>query len=322
MKLGQNKPLNKMIAIVVSTSLTFLLAFSAFAQRPIKKAKVGVNATTTARSIMAPPPTPMTNMTPVLSTTASAVAAPEETKSKVSGTLGLAYSRNLVLHADENDAHDMEYAAGLVYVMNPSYSTFAKFAIVQDLKGNNETDFDSNSVGLSHAMIPFGAYFAFSPGASVTLPLSKEQKLRQSFQGGLTIKGGFGFNPTTSPYPNLISGLVFAFNRNAHQFDTTTQGKPNTQTGALQILSLGYKITDQISISASGTHTNLWYYNGTSRDAFGFGQSIDYAPFEALSFSVGHENRGSTLRADGISSNVRILNENTSAIFAGAEYAF
>lgn len=309
-----NKIANQVLMIALSIVLTGLSPSFVSAQEATKPAKKSNKSTNIKKT--------STN----LASSQMKLAAPtsQVKPSRFSGNVGTSYGRNLVRHNDETDYNDVSYSLGLRYVLTDLYSTSLRTSLSQAMKDGDKTDFGRTSLGFSRSAFNFSS-MTLGPSISFAVPLSQQQKDRESLKTSVTLAGQLGVQLSKNKRSFLSRvdlGAGLSATRNIHKYETTTTGSINTQYSSVQSLSASYNFTDKLSVGLSGSHINNWSYNGKMRDAFEFSQEIGYAPLKALSLAVGHSNGGSTLRADGYASNIEILNENTSTIYGSASYSF
>jgi hypothetical protein len=89
-----------------------------------------------------------------------------------------------------------------------------------------------------------------------------------------------------------------------------------------QSAALAVEINKRVSLTSTNRFISNIAYSGTLKSSFELAQDIGYQVNDNVSVSVGHSNSGDTLKSDAKSSNVDLINENTSTLSAGVEVVY
>lgn len=240
-------------------------------------------------------------------------------------------SRNTSLY----DHQDGTRKDGLDYLVVPSLKTFfggfsAKVAYSQDLKDESTTASDWTDVPVTFSFIP--NKWEWSPPYILTLtptltavaPLAKTSVQRDQLQTAFITGLSFGIIPDGIAAQkdgawNLAIGLTAG--RNFHAYSTDINGAVLNQYSSNQTLNVGYTYR-QLSLSVEFIHKVRWTYQGNVKNSFEHTEEIGYGLTDHFSIALGHTNAGSTLKTNGSESNVAVINENDSLVYAALGMEF
>jgi hypothetical protein len=89
-----------------------------------------------------------------------------------------------------------------------------------------------------------------------------------------------------------------------------------------QTLALSYEWPVGISISATLVHRNALTYQSNIRESFEISEELGYEINKTFSVAVGHTNSGNALKANGVDSNIQLMDENSSMVYASGTMSF
>jgi len=156
---------------------------------------------------------------------------------------------------------------------------------------------------------------------SAIAPTSKDSHVRQNMLGAASTGLTAMINPD-----RLLSGLnvvtVFSLARLVHQYDTATDGSVNTEYSTRQTLSLSYDWPSGFTLVGVFTHGNAMTYQNNIRESFEHYEEVEYQISKTFGVALGHSNAGSILKANGVDSNVALVDDNTSMVYASLTVVF
>lgn len=249
-------------------------------------------------------------------------AAPAAPVEIFSGFIQGQRSTSLYDFQDGTRQDSMDYTFRLAAKLgaNSKYTMKLTAIYSDNLNANGESDWADTAISIGRAPAPVGRYLLMAPAAVLGLPTSKESRDHQQLQA----TGKVALTTIVNP-ERLITGLSIVVNlvgaRNFHKYDTMTDGKVNTEYQFIQNPTFVYSIGD-FSMTADFAHVNTWSYQNTMKDVFQFTQELGYQFNKTFAGALGHTNGGSTLKANGIESNVQLINENTSLVYASMTVSF
>jgi hypothetical protein len=240
-----------------------------------------------------------------------------------SGFLLTSRSTSLYDFQDGSKSDGMDYTFRLAAKLGATSKYGVKLTAVYSDDLNNPESNDNlkdTNISLGRAPAPVGGYLLMSPSIGVGLPTSKDSRDRQQLQAA----GKLGLATLVNP-EKLMTGLAIMVNlvgtKNFHSYDTATDGKVNTAYSLLQNANFVYTYK-AVSLTLDFVHMNTWSYQDVMRDVFEMTQELGLAFNDNIAVAIGHTNGGSTLKADGVNSNVQVMNENTSMVYASLLLAF
>lgn len=270
-------------------------------------------------ALMAAPAFANNNASPTSAT--SIMQAPKKEGRRWSGFINASRSTNLVNHEDGSQTDAVDYLTRLNLKLTNNYSVRVQGGYSQDLKDSENNDFSNTTISLRRSPFDLNNIFKSTYRIGMIAPTSKDAYKRQNLLTGVTVGTDLIINPD-----RLISGFEIMgsinLTRNIHQYETALDGAVNTQYSSSQVVSMSYSFESGISISADFTHLNTWSYQNVMRDSFDFSQELGYEINPTFSIAAGHSNSGSSLKPNGTDSNVSLMDENSSIIYASGTIVF
>jgi|GEM_PF-2030921 hypothetical protein len=251
--------------------------------------------------------------------TSKAEVAPKEEKPVFSGFVQAARSTSLYDFQDGTRQDGMDYTLRLAANLGDSYNVKLTAIYAQDLNNPTANDFKDTNIAFARKPTPLGDYLGVVPMLGVAFATSKASKAQElEYAGKAGLVGLIGID-------KLITGtsatLALVGQKNIHKYETSTTGTVNNSYLFVQNLTLGYGYKD-VSLTLDFVHVNMWSYQDVMRDVFEMTQELGWAINKTFTVAIGHTNGGSTLKADGISSNVQVMNENSSMVYASTTISF
>lgn len=255
------------------------------------------------------------------SVTSSASQPLQKDASSWSGFVNMSRSSSLYDFSDGTRRDGMDYMARLSLKINDTYSLRAQGGYSQDLKYPETNDFSDIAINLSRAPVLFGKTFLLGYRVGLGIPTSKDSHIRQNLLGSVST----GLNVLVNS-DRLIPGLeisgALSLGRNFHQYETALDGRVNTQYSSTQSISIGYSFKSDISLSAEFMHRNTWSYQNIMRDSFEMSQEVGYQINPTWSVAAGHSNSGATLKPNGSDSNIQVVDDSNSVVYASTTLLF
>ena len=155
-----------------------------------------------------------------------------------------------------------------------------------------------------------------SPGISISLPVSKEQRLRQTLIAGLT-----GSVKINHEFQKLSVGGGLSATRNVHTYETKTNGALNT---AYQLGLTGqahYQISGRIGASLILTKNDTFSYFGGHREFYSHVEEFDFEINKTVALALGHQMSPSSIRKpNGEDYNIQLTDESQSLVYASVTF--
>jgi hypothetical protein len=230
-------------------------------------------------------------------------------------------TKSLVTHNDGGDLSSLDYA---IYPMF-SFSELVrlKFGLegTQNQRDSEKSQLNSAFTNLSTAPLAVSDFFDWSPSVSLSIPVNKDQIDRKSLQASSSLGATVMINQDQLP-SNISTGIMFLFGKYFYEYTTTTAGEINTDYSMRQVLYGNVQITKWLSLYGELHHIWQADFNGNGTDGFDSKEEIAISPDVNWSFLVGHTNGGSVFKADGMSNNISLINENSSMMYLGVRAKF
>ena len=213
----------------------------------------------------------------------------------------------------------MDYTLRVQANLGDSYNVKLTAIYIEDINAKENNDFKDTNIAFARKPTPVGNYLGIVPMLGVAIPTSKASKAQElEYAGKAGLVGLIGIDKAI---PGTSAVLALIGQKNIHKYETSTTGNVNQSYLFVQNLTLGYGYKD-VSLTLDFVHVNMWSYQDVMRDVFQMTQELGWQINETFAVAVGHTNGGSTLKADGISSNVQIIDENASMVYASTTISF
>lgn len=236
---------------------------------------------------------------------------------KLSGSFDLSYN------SDNKRINRIDKSSNLDLLLAPSYplSKIETLSLVlggnKDLTGERLWIYNDTYLAYSRNLYKTEDQFLSLSGISrIFHPTNEESRqiktLRTKLFFGPQVKidlaKKWAFLPLTVTYRPY-------YQQSFHRYKVAYDGKSNTQYSLSNRLILDYSFTEKISLTVDSIYGRSYTYQGNPQDTFVFDQSLGYSLNETYSFSLGHNNEGGALKANGRDSNVEIFNNNKSTFY-------
>ncbi|MDG0815596.1 hypothetical protein [Bdellovibrio svalbardensis] len=238
-----------------------------------------------------------------------------------SGFVQASRSTSLYDFQDGTRKDGMDYAARFNMKLTKDYTLRLDGGYSQDLVDPQGDDFGDTSLGLLRAPVALGKLIMMGYKVGVVAPTSKASRTLQNMQGAVSGSVSVSINPERLIQGlSIVSGL--SLRRNFHQYDTAMNGAVNTQYSSSQSISVGYDWASGVSISGEFIHKNGLTYQNNIKESFEHTEELGYSINDAFAVAVGHTNSGNALKANGVDSNVALIDENSSLVYGSLTVAF
>lgn len=238
-----------------------------------------------------------------------------------SGFVQAVGATSLYDYQDGTSSSGLDYSLRFNLKLSKDYTLRLDGSYSQDPKRPQNDDFNDTSLGLVRAPFELGKLIKLGYKVGAVAPTSKKSSTLQNMQGAATAGLTVMINPDRLiPGLAVVSGL--SLRRNFHQYDTAMNGEVNTQYSSSQSLSVGYDWAYGISTTVEFVHKNGLTYQNNIKESFEHTEEIGYEINKTISVAVGHTNSGNALKPNGTDSNVSLIDENSSLVYASATVAF
>lgn len=243
----------------------------------------------------------------------SSKATRENAEKSLSTKLSLARVTNLYNFQDGTNYEGLMWNAEFLWKLFPRYTLASEIQYQQDIKDAANDDWGDVPLTLTRRGIETSTNTTGSLGATVLLPASKASRILNNLQAGIRLSGTIYNKPGT--LGGLILGASLSLGQNLHQYETSLAGDVLNQYVSNQVIFAEYS-SGRLSLSTQFVHRNALSYQGSLSEAFDSTQEAKFGITPAVEVSVGHTNSGDIFKANGRDSNVSLINENSSMVFA------
>jgi hypothetical protein len=230
-------------------------------------------------------------------------------------------TKSLVTHKDGGDQSSLDYAIYPTFTFNKWIRLKFGLEGTQNQRDSEKSQLNSVFSNLSTTPLAMTDFFDWSPSISLSLPVNKDQIDRKSMQASSSLGLTLMINQDQLP-KSLSAGVLLLFGKYFYEYSTSTAGDVNTDYSMRQVLYGNLQISKWLSVYGEFHH--IWQVNFESNGTDGFDskEEIAISPYDNWSFLLGHTNGGSVFKADGMSNNVSLINENSSMMYLGVRAKF
>lgn len=248
-------------------------------------------------------------------TNISTIKVEEEAKKAAAKQFNISVSLESASNMFDKNSPDREAANSLdiipSYDLGSGYSVGGRAIVNKDETEAKETTVSNMTVSFKKKgpnLTPnLGSVFGVTGVAPTNEPIRKETRFQGGARLSIQLKG---------VYRKLTYYVGSTANRNFHQFTQAADGSNNVQYTLSSDLALELEFVPNWTIAASGYGKTGWTYQDSSRQAYGNEFSISNQVAKQFSLTAGFRNEGAAFKADGVSSNIKIYDQNSSVVFA------
>ena len=233
-------------------------------------------------------------------------------------TLALAMEYSQKIAVDERGARESstDFTIFPTYQITKLVSASAKAIVSKENSGPRQTLMSDTqlSLGLKGFQLTNDLESVHSLGGAV--PTSEKSRLDR-FQGGVSITNGLRLTKTFATIEYKL-GL----SRNFHQYTINPDGEPNVEYRLSNSLTVEVPVTEKFSVSTAVVYRQGKTYRNFDRSAFEIHADLNYEIVKQFSVNLGTSNEGSSLKSNGVDSNITAYNEDSSVTRAGINLIF
>ncbi|MGE5086973.1 MAG: hypothetical protein ACM3MG_11775 [Bacillota bacterium] len=239
----------------------------------------------------------------------------------VSGFIQASRSTNLYDFQDGTRQDGMDYIARVNINLTKIHLIRIDGGYTQSMTNPEMSDWNDTSISFrkNPTLISWPVLLGYSVGG--VIPTSKDSYKRQNSIASATTSLTAAINPSVLKPGVSVTGIL-SFAKNFHEYETDINGKVLNQYTSSQILSLSYEWPARISISANLVHRNALTYQNNIRESFEISEELGYDINKRFSVALGHSNSGNALKPNGVDSNIQVMDENSSVIYASGTMTF
>lgn len=281
----------------------------------IANANTTTTASTTTTTVASTTPAASTVAAPAATSTTAAPKKEEAPSIKYGVTYEAGYSMQAQAQPDGKRKQSMSHSftPSLSY---GEYKSTVSIGYEQDLVNSASNGFADPTFALSKKAWTLGDYFKLGPSGTLTLPMTDESKnevgLMYNIGGALSLS----LNTKTLGMEALSASYQLAVNKNFTNYDTNSEGNPQTSHKLRNRLSIGYNITDAFSFFNMFDFNSSYSVNGVVTNGFFSLQSFGYSINNNVSVSLAHSNGGAYLKKGTYENNLKFFDEK------GSNYSF
>lgn len=271
--------------------------------------KISVASSTPANTLAAP----------AAATSSTTPAKEESAPVKFFMAMSLAYETQAQTQPNGTRSESIAY----IFIPGMTFSDYKLSALAlysQDLKNSAKTgSFIDPSFTFSRNAIDLGQYFKLGPSLSLTVPMSDYSKniveLQYSVGGALYL----GLNTKNLGMDKWSIGYNLFYTRNLTKYSTDANGELITLQRIRNRMSVGYRLTDNLSLSTRFELDSNYSAEGVVRNKFAHSQSLSYKINNTVSVNGGHSNSDALLDGTTYQSNLNFYDEVASKYTLGLD---
>jgi hypothetical protein len=163
--------------------------------------------------------------------------------------------------------------------------------------------------------------FKIEIGPTTSFALSEDSR-NESLYFTLGAAARFTFSLQKPEVGGFITYYDVAFNRNIHQYETSSLAEVNTQYSIDHYLYFEYDFEGPFLIDVWGGFSSAWSYQNVVKNAFTVGEEIAYSISDSFDIAISHERGGDFLSPSGQTYNFGLFDSGESRYSISATVYF
>lgn len=235
--------------------------------------------------------------------------------------LSTAINSNLENSSSPEHALDMDITLNTAFKLKNGAKINFLIPSNKDLKGERKYRLGDAYAGYSRKIGQPLKSLAVNMLGRFYLPLSKSSREDRKMITRLMLAPQFSLD-----MGSMATGLVLIYRPYAnyyfYQYTTSLSGKSNYHYSLGNRLVIAYAINNKWSLTLDNIYSRATTHGGRSVDTFAFDQSITYAYAKNIDLSLGHNNSGNALAANGLDSAVELTDRRSATVYSALNYQF
>lgn len=226
------------------------------------------------------------------------------------------------LESNLRDTNDANYETSSYLDVTSSYKLFSKaliranLALQQKLYSDKKTSITNTTITIARDPVQIADLRLLNISAFSILPTNEDDRLKNTFRGGLGLAAGLTqkYNVLRQPgYINYSLSLL----QNFHELERTNTNVANLENRIRHTTTLGQQITRDISMGFLAHYQTGKTYQRAFRSSFLITEEITYEVSKSGQIYLAHSNGDNALSANGLDSNISVYDEGTSTFSTG-----
>jgi hypothetical protein len=202
------------------------------------------------------------------------------------------------------------------YKLSESSALAATTAVVVDTKDmENAAILNNTTLSLSAFKTKLTDKITVTPSVNAVLPTNQIQVRDERYRGGLGAKGALQFSQVFGSAINIT--VATAVRKSLNDYDVNAAGTPLIEYSLPQELKFDYKLNSALSASLLTRYIFAKTYGGYDRQKFLADLNLNYEMNSTWGLTAGLTNQGDAFKADGVGSNIRLFNAETTEVYIG-----
>lgn|GEM_PF-5639560 len=241
----------------------------------------------------------------------------------VFGSVGYEYGGSAVDSKDGSLQAFQSLFVGINRRLGKDWIAGAKISVDQDLRysdalqGNGISDL---ALGLSQMPQVRTSWLSTTSKYSVVLPASNYSQSQLGLEASAGADVGLLLTPSWMSKDVMLS-LGLGGSRNFHKYSTDASGNILNPWSVREDLFAGYSL-GKFFFDIDFLHRSAFSYNNDISESFEHTEEAAYSFTPAWRMALGHTNRGSWLGANGVDSNLKLIDPNASIFYVMVAWKF
>ncbi len=252
-------------------------------------------------------------------TNTSSISLSEEASQSVPKKLSLSLSLEGASNFYGEASPDREISTSITfspgYKINSDYNLAAEASFSRDEVKAGESSVSNTSVSLSRKLGNPLRDISAKASLGGVIPTNEIDRKEKSYQGAVSLGAQL-----VGQFKLLTASYSFRAGRNIHEFTQAADGSSNIQYSLTNMITLDLEIFKNTSLGASALARTGWTYQGSSRQLYGNEFSLSHSPIKDMNIAMGVRNEGAPFKADGVSNNIKVFDQNTTLFFASLSF--
>lgn len=206
------------------------------------------------------------------------------------------------------------------YQLSPDYRAILTGSLIQNLDEERKTQFSNTKLSISRQPLALTPDTALVLSAGGRLPTNEDDRRDNTFNGSIL------FEPQAFTEWNLRGfrfTTIYALSaiKNFHTYSRNHVGQGNMSYSVTPYLGFETYLAKNLVLTIDGDVSFARTYDDSPRTLFSLGQSLTFDQ-KGWSATIGHTNAADAFTYNGTDSNVRLFDDNTSAVYGQLRVAY
>ncbi len=213
--------------------------------------------------------------------------------------------------------NDLELLFLPSYKINQDYTVSLRTEYGEDLKNRSKSEINLARLSLGYRAVELQPFWKLAPSVRYAIPVKQADREEGNYNGSLSIASVLSLDSERALQPDWSLSLGAVLTKNFFVYDTDVSGASTISQSAAMSIDVSKRF-GLWSVNLVGGYSYASTFSGDYKQIFEITEEVSYNLSTQWSALLGHTNSASPFLADGISSNLQIVDETSSRLYVGA----